>query len=327
MKRAGIFCACSCYNVVGDIMIITTNEINTKINENAARFVASCENLYNEKIEKSAEQIVKNSSEEKPLVLLSGPSGSGKTTTAIKLSNAIRKRGFNVCFVSMDKYFKNFTNEERELKRKNKLDLESPERVDTELLSLELERLINGEAIDIPSYDFSENVRYYKGNVMSRKGGFVIVEGIHALNPAVLGEVGEYSTKMYVSVRTRVLDSEGDKIHPSKIRLMRRIMRDKLYRKRKTEETIMLYPHVQKGENANILPYKSSADIDIDTFLPYESALYKKYIYDELISLSAKYADVRDIVNAMNDLSAIEESIVPSDALLREFIGSSSLSY
>lgn len=311
----------------GDIMIVTTNEINKRINENAQQFVAECENAYNQKIESAADIIVKNSSQTHPLVLISGPSGSGKTTTAIKLSHAIKKRGFNVCYISMDKYFKNFTDEERKLKRLNKIDLEAPERVDIELLNSELERLINGEEIDAPSYDFATNSRFYKGAKMARNGGFVIVEGIHALNPSVLGEVGDYSTKMYVSVRTRVKDSEGDKIHPSKIRLMRRILRDKLYRKREADETIKMYSHVQRGENAYVLPYKSSADIDIDTFLPYEPALYKNYIYNDLIALAQRYADVRDIVSAMNDLSVITEDIIPPDALLREFIGGSSLSY
>lgn len=306
-------------------MVITTKKINDEVKNNLANFILNCENDYSSKVEQAADLIIKN--KDKPLVLISGPSGSGKTTTAIKLSKAIKKRGENVCYISMDKYFKNFTDEERELKRQNRIDLESPNRLDVELLTTEIEKLKNGESIELPTYDFATNTRGRSGQMISRNGGFVIVEGIHALNPSVLGAVDDYSLRLYVSVRTRVLDGDGDKLQPCKIRLMRRIMRDGLYRKRTAEETIKMFPHVQHGENKNIQPYKPRANVNIDTFIPYEPALYKNYLYDDLIKLSQDYADVRDIINAMDELTAITEESIPSDALIREFIGGSSLSY
>ncbi len=308
-------------------MLITTEEINREIEKGATKYVVSCENNYIQNIKNLAKEIVSNDSNKKPLILISGPSGSGKTTTAIKLSKEIKNLGKNVCYISMDKYFNNFTDEERALKRQNKLDLESPERLDSSVLNEDLKVLINGGKIDIPNYDFATNVRTRSGKMLSRNGGFVIVEGIHALNPEVIADVDDYSEKIYVSVRTRVLDTDGDKLHPCKIRLMRRVMRDKLYRKRSAEETIKMFPHVQHGENKYILPYKPRADYNFDTFLPYEVALYKNYIYDELIELSKKYSDVRDVVNAMDRLPSLTEDIVPKDALVREFIGGSSLSY
>lgn len=308
-------------------MLITTEEINREIEKDATKYVVSCENSYIQNIKNLAKEIVSNDSNKKPLILISGPSGSGKTTTAIKLSKEIKNLGKNVCYISMDKYFNNFTDEERALKRQNKLDLESPERLDSSVLNEDLKVLINGDKIDIPNYDFATNVRTRSGKMLSRNGGFVIVEGIHALNPEVIADMDDYSEKIYVSVRTRVLDTDGDKLHPCKIRLMRRVMRDKLYRKRSAEETIKMFPHVQRGENKYILPYKPRADYNFDTFLPYEVALYKNYIYDELIELSKKYSDVRDVVNAMDRLPSLTEDIVPKDALVREFIGGSSLSY
>lgn len=308
-------------------MVITTEKINEQIREDSKAFVLKSENDYCGKIKEIADDIISNDSDEKPLILISGPSGSGKTTTAIKLSNEIRKQGKNVCYISMDKYFKNFTEEERALKRQNKIDLESPDRLDSELLNEELKILIDGGKIDIPAYDFATNVRTRSGKIISRKCGYVIVEGIHALNPDVIGGIDDYSKKIYVSVRTRVLDNDGDKLHPCKIRLMRRMMRDKLFRKRSAEETIKMFPHVQRGENRYILPYKYRADYNVDTFVPYEVGVYKNYIYDDLIELSKKYADVRDVVNAMDELLSLKEDVVPKDALVREFIGGSSLSY
>ncbi len=308
-------------------MLITTVEINKQIEQNAKEYAISCENSYNQKIKDLAKTIASNDSDKKPLILISGPSGSGKTTTAIKLSKEIKNLGKNVCYISMDKYFKNFTDEERALKRQNKIDLESPDRLDSDVLNKDLKVLINGGKIDIPSYDFATNIRTRSGKTISRNNGFVIVEGIHALNPDVIAEMDDYSEKIYVSVRTRVLDTDGDKLHPCKIRLLRRVMRDKLYRKRSAEETVKMFPHVQRGENQYILPYKARADHNFDTFVPYEVGLYKNYIYEELIDLSQQYSDVRDVVNAMDRLSSLNEDIVPKDALVREFIGGSSLSY
>lgn len=308
-------------------MLITTVEINKQIEKDAKEYAISCENSYNQNIKDLAKTIASNDSNKKPLILISGPSGSGKTTTAIKLSKEIKNLGKNVCYISMDKYFKNFTDEERALKRQNKIDLESPDRLDSDVLNDDLKVLINGGEIDIPNYDFATNIRTRSGKMISRNNGFVIVEGIHALNPDVIAKMDDYSEKIYVSVRTRVLDTDGDKLHPCKIRLLRRVMRDKLYRKRSAEETIKMFPHVQRGENKYILPYKPRADHNFDTFVPYEVGLYKNYIYDDLIELSQKYSDVRDVVNAMDRLSSLSEDIVPKDALVREFIGGSSLSY
>ena len=245
----------------------------------------------------------------------------------MKLSSAIKKHGANVCYISMDKYFKNFTPHERELKRQGKIDLESPDRVDIDYLNNDIDTLINGGEIDIPKYDFPTNTRTLSGDKLSRNGGFVIIEGIHALNDKLMSKNEGCASRIYVSVRTRVVDSNGDKLHPCKIRMMRRMIRDKLYRGRDIEETIKMFPNVQHGENKYIMPFKGSADFSIDTFIKYEPNVYKHILFDELEQLAPKYADVRDIVNALDEVEAIVPDKIPSDAMIREFIGGSSLHY
>ena len=227
----------------------------------------------------------------------------------------------------MDKYFKNFTPHERELKRQGKIDLESPDRVDIDYLNNDIDTLINGGEIDIPKYDFPTNTRTLSGDKLSRNGGFVIIEGIHALNDKLMSKNEGCASRIYVSVRTRVVDSNGDKLHPCKIRMMRRMIRDKLYRGRDIEETIKMFPNVQHGENKYIMPFKGSADFNIDTFIKYEPNVYKHILFDELEQLAPKYADVRDIVNALDEVDAIAPDKIPSDAMIREFIGGSSLHY
>lgn len=307
-------------------MTITTKTINGKIVADESGFITESENFVLSQIDNTAEKIA-DSLDEKPIILIAGPSGSSKTTSAMKLSSAIKKHGVNVCYISMDKYFKNFTQHERELKRQGKIDLESPDRVDIDYLNNDIDTLINGGEIDIPKYDFPTNTRTLSGNKLSRNGGFVIIEGIHALNDKLMSKNEGCASRIYVSVRTRVVDSNGDKLHPCKIRMMRRMIRDKLYRGRDIEETIKMFPNVQHGENKYIMPFKGSADFNIDTFIKYEPNVYKHILFDELEQLAPKYADVRDIVNALDEVDAIVPDKIPSDAMIREFIGGSSLHY
>lgn len=307
-------------------MLITTSAINSKVEQGKEKFIEESENQYQERLNEAAERICL-AEQERPLILISGPSGSGKTTTAIKLYQAISAMGHKVCYISMDRYFKNFSEEERILKQQNKIDLESPERVDSEYLNRDLNILLNGGKIELPAYDFATNMRRPSGKILDREGGFVILEGIHALNPDILGDTDSSSTRIYVSVRSRLIDSDGDKLHPCKIRLMRRMMRDKLYRGRQVEETVRLFPSVQRGENRYILPYKSRSDEDIDTFIPYEACVYRDVLFSELKEIAPKYADIRDIVNGLDEILPISPKLVPGDALLREFIGDSSLKY
>lgn len=307
-------------------MIITTKTINGKIVADESGFITESENFVLSQIDNTAEKIA-DSLDEKPIILIAGPSGSSKTTSAMKLSSAIKKHGVNVCYISMDKYFKNFTQHERELKRQGKIDLESPDRVDIDYLNNDIDTLINGGEIDIPKYDFPTNTRTLSGDKLSRNGGFVIIEGIHALNDKLMSKNEGCASRIYVSVLTRVVDSNGDKLHPCKIRMMRRMIRDKLYRGRDIEETIKMFPNVQHGENKYIMPFKGSADFNIDTFIKYEPNVYKHILFDELEQLAPKYADVRDIVNALDEVDAIVPDKIPSDAMIREFIGGSSLHY
>ena len=150
-------------------MIITTKTINGKIVADESGFITESENFVLSQINNTAEKIA-DSLDEKPIILIAGPSGSSKTTSAMKLSSAIKKHGANVCYISMDKYFKNFTQHERELKRQGKIDLESPDRVDIDYLNNDIDTLINGGEIDIPKYDFPTNTRTLSGDKLSRNG-------------------------------------------------------------------------------------------------------------------------------------------------------------
>ena len=105
------------------------------------------------------------------------------------------------------------------------------------------------------------------------------------------------------------------------------MIRDKLYRGRTYEETIRLFPKVQRGENQFIMPYKNRSHFNIDTFIEYEPCVYKNYLYNDLSALSQKFSDIKDVVNALDEVEPLDDKIIPRDAFEREFIGNSSLSY
>lgn len=283
-------------------------------------FIAEGERLYFEQLTSAAEEVYEQRAE-KPIVLISGPSGSGKTTSAVRVAEALKKKGCGAHVVSMDNYFLPLK-KDKEL-HGEEIDFESPERLDMELFRKHLEMLNSGEEIDIPGFDFAKQDRIPGMKLKREPGDLVILEGIHALNPLVTGESDDYTHRIYVSVRTRI--QLGDEmLHPSKIRLMRRLMRDKLYRGRELAETFEFFKSVERGEDLYIMPHKHRADHDIDTFIEYEASVYRDLLLPELERTAPSYegySDFADIERFLRALSGIDKKYVPEDALIREFVG------
>jgi len=299
-----------------------------KLNSSADSVVLEAENLYADRVSAVAEKIFAQR-RERPVVLISGPSGSGKTTTAHRIAQILKDNGCRAHTVSMDNYFLPLNDEERALARQGKFDFESPNRIDTRLFKAHLECLSRGEEIIIPTFDFAEQKRVMRGGkpvgmpLKAADGDIVIMEGIHALNPEVTGESDEYTNRLYVSVRTR-LEHNGELLHPSKIRLMRRLIRDKLYRGRGTAETLDFFKSVERGENLYIMPYKPRASLEMDTFIEYEPMVYRDILLGDLEKISASYkdyAEFADMEKFLRPLRPVERELVPTNSLLREFIG------
>lgn len=284
------------------------------------RFVAEGERLYFDQLTQAAEKIYEQRVE-KPIVLISGPSGSGKTTSAMRVAAALKQKGCGAHVISMDNYFLPLK-KDKELHGED-IDYESPERLDAELFSAHLEMLRRCEEIDVPGFDFAKQDRIPGMKLKREEGDLVILEGIHALNPLVTGESDDYTHRIYVSVRTRI--QLGDELlHPSKIRLMRRLMRDKLYRRRELSETFEFFKSVERGEDLYIMPHKHRADFDIDTFIEYEASAYRDILLPELEKTAptyGSYSDFADIERFLRALSPLDRKYVPENALIREFIG------
>ena len=299
--------------------------INEKIRKNPTEFVLKADREYNEKIERIAEDILAHR-HERPIILLSGPSGSGKTTSAMILEKYLDGHDCETHTLSLDNYFKPILGEDKKLLEGGKLDLESPERVDSEFLNEQLRKIIECEPVRLPRYDFRQSDRVFRDEDFVRKDGeLVIFEGVHSLNPEVITIPDRECSKIYVSVRTRV--SDGDFVlHPSYVRLMRRLIRDSQHRGRSFEHSINMFRSVEEGAEKYIMPFKHRATHDIDTFIPYEVNAYKSFLSDGLRALKGN-GDAEKMLRILDFAEPLSEREIPKTSLIREFIGGSDFDY
>ena len=204
-------------------MAYNLNEINERCRTDAAGFIAECDAVYADRLEKAADRIQANL-EHSPIVLLSGPSGSGKTTTAMKICEVLESRGIRTHSVSLDDYFKTVSPETTPRTASGAYDLESPLCLDMDLLNEHFTKLTRGERIYVPKYDFVHQARLmrYGRTLRLKKDEVVVFEGIHALNDAIT-TVHPEAFKLYISARSNILDDSGRIMFKGTwMRLMRR---------------------------------------------------------------------------------------------------------
>lgn len=297
-------------------MDISLETINERALDPAA-FIAQCDTKFNTSLDKIADYIQQHRNE-KPVILLAGPSGSGKTYTAAILERLLEKRGCATLKLSADNFFRTCTDRERALLSSGKLDLEAPVRLDIDLLNIQLNDLLSGRSISLTSFDFINSTQVPTGETYTKADGeLILLEGIHALNPDVVKLPDEKTVKIYASVRTRV-EHNGEVLHPSKIRLLRRMLRDHSTRGKSFEKTYGMFESVQLGENRYIMPYKSRADFNIDTFQAYELGIYKKMMYNELTLCGGKIRRDESVCFLRNSVP-IDPSLLNDNSLVCEF--------
>ncbi len=288
-------------------------------------FIRWSEGQYAAKIEAAAEAILEASQRGKPLVLLAGPSGSGKTTTAEKIEAWLDNHGHPCLTLSMDNYY--YRREDGWMPRdeEGQVDYESPELLDLPLLRQHLEQLAECRPVEMPIFDFAAQMRSDKTiSVRRNPGEIIVMEGIHALNPALLGQEQDLATGVYISVRTRVTDENGFVLHPSRIRLARRLLRDANTRGQRYEDTIVKLRSVTRGERLYIMPHKNNAEIQFNTFIPYELAAYRNQLALGLNQMDRAFLEdegVSELLPMLRQLEPVSRRLVPEDGLIREFIG------
>jgi len=313
------------------VKVLAIDTMNKCARSDVREYVKSSEGHYLRQIEKTARMLAE-SAEEKPIILLSGPSGSGKTTTAFRVRAFLCELGINTFALSMDSYFMPINDPRNVREADGRIDFESPKRLDFDLLNSHFDLLLNGEEFTLPVFDFANQTRGEGERFRRGKNELVIIEGIHALNPAVTGRISERAAGVYVSVRTRIKSKRGNLLHPSKIRLMRRLVRDKLFRGRHLTQTLEFFENVERGEKLYILPYKGLAEHNIDTFIAYEPAVYKGFLADEMSFLRVHggfegYEELGELTEFFAEIDGVDLEYAPADSLVREFAGGSSFKY
>ena len=290
-----------------------------------AEFIRWSQERYDAKVEAAALQILEAAEHGKPLVLLSGPSGSGKTTTAGRITQWLTDHGHPSHTLSMDNYYFRRADGWMPRDEEGQIDYESPEIIDMPLLRQHLEMMAECRPVEMPTFDFAGQRRAEKTIPVHRKPGEIIVmEGIHALNPQVLGQEAELATGIYISVRTRVRDDNGFVLHPSRIRLARRLLRDFRHRGQNYADTVKKLRSVDRGERLYINPHKNSAAVQFDTFIPYELAVYRNEVLLYLNKVDATLLEdlgVSERMPTLRQIDPISEKFVPEHALIQEFIG------
>lgn len=282
--------------------------------------VAEAENLYKEKISSIAKTITNNSNIK--LILLAGPSGSGKTTTANLLRDAIESLGERAMVVSLDDFYRAQTDPEYPKLENGEYDYESPDALDLCKLSFTLSRIVSSKRFEIPRYDFKIGAPSKINSYPPIERGCVIIEGLHALNPRISDSLPhEQVLKIFVSVSTNVNEGENRIISGKKIRFVRRLVRDSIYRGATAERTLSLWRLVLAAEDIYLYPYKETADIAFDTFHSFELSAMKHYAKKLLSNTLCECEPYARIVSeALDKIIEIDPSIIPESSLIREFI-------
>ena len=264
------------------------------------------------------------------LILIAGPSSSGKTTFAKRLSVHLKVNGISTVPISMDDYFKSRAKMNKD--ENGQYDFEGLDAVDVPLLNDHLNALFDGHQVLIPRYDFSTGDRKDEGHSLQLKPNeLVILEGIHGLNDKLTPSVLELQKfKIYVSALTVLNIDRHNRIPTTDLRIIRRIVRDNLYRSYSALDTIQRWPAVRHGEDLYIFPFQHQADVMFNSALIYELAVLKRYaepLLQAIVPNTHEYSEGQRLLRFLSYFQDLAPDEVPPTSILREFIGESSFKY
>ena len=301
--------------------------LNEKVMSNSSELkdlILVSEALHEKKIAQIADQIMDKGHVK--VVLIAGPSSSGKTTFSKRLSIQLRVNGLYPVPISLDDYF--FNRDNTPIDENGELDFESINAIDVKLFNEHLTKLMAGEEVEIPTYNFRKGEREWLGNKLKLPAnGIVVVEGIHGLNPILTSEIkDENKFKIYISALTQLSIDNHNRIATTDVRKIRRIVRDFLSRGYGAEETLKMWPSIRAGERKNIFVYQEEADAMFNSTLVYELCVLKNYGLRELDKIkpgSTVYSEAERLKSFLSFFKTIEFKDVPENSILREFIGGS----
>jgi len=299
--------------------------LNERVNNGELReLILISEALHEKRIAQIADMVCQD--HDVNMILIAGPSSSGKTTFAKRLSVQLKVNGKRPISISMDDYFVN--REDTPINKNGEPDFESIDAIDIKLFNRDLVKLLEGESVQLPKFNFITGQREPSGKWISvDKDHPIIIEGIHGLNPKLTIDIPEKNKfKVYISALTQLNIDNHNRISTTDTRLIRRMVRDVKYRGNPPTRTFEMWQGVRSGEEKYIFPYQEEADVMFNSSLVYEMSVLKKYIMpllQEITPESIYYSEAKKLLKFLKYFNPIEdEGCIPPNSILREFIGS-----
>ena len=282
------------------------------------------EALHEKKIAIIADEILKRRGVK--VVLIAGPSSSGKTTFAQRLGIQLKINGIKPVTISVDNYFVERKDNPKD--NQGNYDFECIEAIDTKLFNDHLVKLLNGEEIEMPTFDFTKGSKIFNGNKLRLKENeILVIEGIHCLNDKLTALIPkEQKFKIYISALTVLNLDYHNRISTTDTRLIRRIVRDNQFRGYSALHTLKMWYSVNRGEEKNIFPYQEEADVMFNSSLIYELGVLKDYampLLAEIDNSMPEYSEAKRLYSFLKYFKSIPVEDIPSHSLIREFIGGS----
>ena len=303
--------------------VLTVYKLNKAIEEDRIKDVIMlAEALHEKKIANIADDIAKRKNVK--MVLIAGPSSSGKTTFAQRLGIQLRLNGLKPVTISVDNYFVERQDTPRD--ENGEYNFECIEAIDLKLFNEHLVKLLNGEEIEVPEFDFNVGTKRYNGKKMRlAEDEILVIEGIHCLNDKLTSQISkDQKYKIYISARTVLNMDRYNRISTTDTRLIRRIVRDYQFRGYSALHTLNTWHKVTEGEEKNIFPYQELANTIFNTSLIYELNALKPIampLLQEITDEYREYAEAQRLINILKYFREVPKSYVPNNSLLKEFLG------
>ena len=316
----------------------TVEKLNERIRKGElSEIVGASEAFYHEDVENAANHIIERKDELR-MVIIAGPSSSGKTTTTIKLAERLSRYDMKLVTLNVDNYFFDLAMHPKD--EFGDYDFETPQALDLDLINEHLTRMFEGEEVKVPFYDFKTGTRHLEQTPMKLAPNEVIlIDSLHGLFPDMTKDIpSENKFRLYIEPLLQLKDPDGHYVRWTDIRLIRRMLRDASHRAYDPTKTLLHWHYVRASELRNIIPFVNTTDYIVNSAMPYEMPMYKAKLFDEFAQWTETYADdplrkdayerASRVYQLMQTLETIEDdSVVPENSVIREFIGGSIYEY
>ncbi|MEL7626935.1 MAG: ATP cone domain-containing protein [Anaerolineaceae bacterium] len=316
----------------------TSLKLNQQIREgNLHEIVTAAEAAYSEDVENAANMILERKNEVR-VVFIAGPSSSGKTTTTIKIGERLARQGFKLITLNVDHYFFDLAKHPKD--EFGDYDFETPQALNMPLINQNLSDLFAGKEVRIPYYDFKTGTSIPEHTPMRlNKNEIILIDSLHGLYPKMTEDIpAEWKFKLYIEPLLQLKLNNGRYARWTDIRLMRRMLRDASYRAYDPTQTLLHWHYVRSSELRHIIPYVNTVDTVVNSAMPYELPIYKAKLGANFAQWADEYRDDplrkdawerADRVNRMfQEIDSVEDdTFVPEDSVIREFIGGGAYKY